>query len=221
MARKSYTVKEKLLAIRRLSEEHGNISKVSRELRITNKMRREWRNSEEKHLSSNSKHTTRSIGSGRTTLYRDVKAKLLSWVHEERSTQKRIVTFDILCKEALHFAEEFNITFFEASNNWIVLFMKRDCLSSRKITSVGQEDHRPLSLIKATVMDYFETLSHQLTNVDQSNSIMNMDKTPVYVDMMSTKTVSFKGEKNTEAHGTGDNKTHLTVVLSITAQAKY
>jgi hypothetical protein len=36
--------------------------------------------------------------------------------------------------------------------------------------------------------------------------IFNMDETPVYIDMLSSTTISFVGEKNTEAIGTGHGK---------------
>ncbi|KAI5152361.1 hypothetical protein ENBRE01_3223 [Enteropsectra breve] len=218
MIRKSYTVKEKLKAIKKLKEERGNISKVARELEITNKMLRDWRNNEDKLLQSSAKHTLRSIGSGRRMLYQEIEAKLLAWVYDERNAHKRIISFEILRRKALSFATELHITSFKASNNWIVLFMKRNRLSSRKITSIGQEDHRPPGQIKSTVLNYFENLSHQLSNVNSANNIINMDETPVYIDMMSSRTISFKGEKNTEAHSTGHNKTRITVVLSITAE---
>jgi hypothetical protein len=50
--------------------------------------------------------------------------------------------------------------------------------------------------------------------------IFNMDETPVYIDMLSSTTISFKGEKNVEANGTGNGKTRFSVVLGISASGK-
>ncbi|KAI5151365.1 hypothetical protein ENBRE01_2090 [Enteropsectra breve] len=42
-----------------------------------------------------------------------------------------------------------------------------------------------------------------------------MDETPVYIDMIGSRTIAFKGEKNIEVITTGHTKTRLTVVLCI------
>ena len=47
-----------------------------------------------------------------------------------------------------------------------------------------------------------------------------MDETPVYIDMLDSTTISFKGEKNVEANGTGHGKTRFSVVLAISASGK-
>ncbi|KAI5151669.1 hypothetical protein ENBRE01_2299 [Enteropsectra breve] len=87
--------------------------------------------------------------------------------------------------------------------------MKRNRLSSRKIKSIGQEDHRPPGQIKSTVLNYFENLSHKLSNINSANNIINMDETTVYIKMMSSRIISFKGEKNTIGHSTGQIKQEL------------
>jgi hypothetical protein len=53
-----------------------------------------------------------------------------------------------------------------------------------------------------------------------ADMIFNMDETPVYIDMLSSSTLSFAGEKTTEANGTGNDKTRFTVVLTVSAAGK-
>ncbi|KAI5153060.1 hypothetical protein ENBRE01_3124 [Enteropsectra breve] len=221
MSRKSYTLKDKLNALIRLKEEDRNISKVAREFGITAKMLREWEKNEENLLAASHKKDTRHIGSGRKPLWPDLEIKLREWLYTERSVHKRIVTFNTLRRKALKFASDLNLTHFRASNCWLGLFMKRNGLSSRKITSIGQEDSRPIHEIRAAVQNYFEAMAYKLNGINNLNNIINMDETPVYIDMMATRTISFKGEKNTEALGTGHNKTRLTVVLAITASGRF
>ena len=50
--------------------------------------------------------------------------------------------------------------------------------------------------------------------------IGNMDKTPMYFDMTSNKTVERKGAKTVSVRTTGAEKRHLTVVLTVTADGK-
>ncbi|KAI5151674.1 hypothetical protein ENBRE01_2304 [Enteropsectra breve] len=119
MTRKSYTVKEKLKAIKKSKEEQGNMSKVARELEITNKMLRDWRTNEDKLFQSSAKHTLRSIGSGKRMLYQEIEVKLLEWVYDERNTHKGIISFEFLRRKALSFATELHISSFKTSNNWM------------------------------------------------------------------------------------------------------
>ena len=80
--------------------------------------------------------------------------------------------------------------------------MKRNDFSVRKITSVGQEENRPIDETIAIIHKYFEVFKLKSTNIHSLN-IYNMDETLMYVDMMNSRTISFKGEKNTEVLTTG------------------
>lgn len=221
MPRKSYTLKEKLETLQRLQQLEGNISATAREKGITPKMLRDWKESESKYIMASGKDAKRHIGSGRTALYPATEEKLYEWVVHNRTTDKRIITYKILKNKALEIAKELGDDNLVASSRWAELFMKRHKLSTRKITSVGQEDSRPKSEKKKIINEYFEELRYKLNKLSNEHMVINMDETPVYVDMMATRTISFTGEKNTEAHSTGHNKTRLTVVLAITASGKF
>ena len=92
--------------------------------------------------------------------------------------------------------------------------MNRNGFSCRKITSVGQEDNLSLRERKVIIDDYFKTLEFKMNEIDDS-CVFNMDETPIYINMMCSRTISFKGEKNTEAHTTGHQRTKITVVIAI------
>ena len=55
----------------------------------------------------------------------------------------------------------------------------------------------------------------------RADQIINIDETPIFIDMLGARTISFKGEKNTEFVSNGHQKTRLTVVIAIYASGKF
>ena len=53
-----------------------------------------------------------------------------------------------------------------------------------------------------------------------SNMIVNMDETPMYFDMASSKTVSRRGARTVSIRATGAEKRRLTVVLAASADGQ-
>ena len=90
----------------------------------------------------------------------------------------------------------------------------------KRVFSIKQENTRSLSETKHVVHKYFEELSFYLDSIDLKR-VFNMSKTPVYIDMMQTRTISFKIKKNTEATSSGHEKTRLTVVLGISIDGTF
>ena len=213
MGRKSYTIEEKIEILRKLRLNEGNVSKVSRETQIPSKCIRTWRDEEDKLLESFSKRTSRKIGAGRKPKFPQLELELKDWLTIERRENKRIISYNNLREKALQLSEQLGFTF-DASDGWITSFMNRNGFSCRKITSIGQEDNLSTSERKAIVTDYFKTLEYKMNEIEDS-CIFNMDETPIYIDMMNSRTISFKGEKNTEVHTTGYQKTKITVVITI------
>ena len=73
---------------------------------------------------------------------------------------------------------------------------------------------------RAIIRKYFEVFKLKSTNKHSLN-IYNMDEIPMYVAMMNSRTISFKGEKNTEVLTTGHLKTRFIVVLTISLAGKF
>ena len=46
---------------------------------------------------------------------------------------------------------------------------------------------------------------------------INMDETPIYFDLVSTKTIAQKGVKTVKRRSTGCERRHVTVVIAIAA----
>lgn len=218
--RRSYTVKEKLDALSKLRENNGNISLTARNFIISNKMLRDWRNRQDTLVEVKRKIAVRKVGSGCKPAWPALESELKQWVVDARTKNKKIITYSVLREKALAIALNLGIQDFSCSNFWLGRFIARNGFSCRKITSIGQENNRDPAVIKSNVLHYLETLSFKANILQENEEIYNMDETPVYIDMMQTRTISFKGEKNTEANSSGNQKTRLTVALAINSAGK-
>ncbi len=126
------------------------------------------------------------------------------------------VSYKCVREKAQSLAIKLKINGCKACDNWIYKFCARNGFSSRKPTNVGQEDNKSPEDKKETAETHLQNIEYFTTGIS-SDCTVNMDETPVYVDMHSSQTLSFKGEKNTVVNGTGHSKTRFTVVLAITA----
>lgn len=97
--------------------------------------------------------------------------------------------------------------------------MHRNKLSMRTVTHVAQEDNRHPEQKAAVALEFLDDLKHCTLGI-KATEIYNMDETPVYIDMMSSRTISFQGEKSVEVTGTGHAKTRFTVVLLVSASGR-
>jgi transposase-like protein len=218
--RKSYTVEEKLKALRVLKEFGGNILKTATHLHIDRKQLRNWRDKETVLINSHEKQYRRRLdGAGRKAFFPELEEKLYDWLRIERIEKRHIVGFRRLREKANIIASEMKFEGFKGSNKWIKNFCRRHSLSTRKPTHVGQEDNSTPHERRKIAIEHLETV--ELLTADLNEEfIFNMDETPVYIDMMSNTTISFKGEKTTEAVNTGNSKTRFTVVVTISSSGK-
>jgi len=211
--RKSYNVKTKLEVLEKLRHNEGNISKTANENNITPKMLRDWLSKENNFIETQYKRDIVKIGSGRKPFYPEVELELYAWTVNERKVNKRVIKYNTLKDQALQISSRMGISL-TASVKWISSFLRRHSLSCRKITHVGQENQRSHEEIRALTTEYLAKVKLYASKIG-NDSIYNMDETPVYIDMVGSRTISFKGEKNTEVNTTGNSKSRITVVLCI------
>ncbi|CAI9738996.1 Hypothetical predicted protein [Octopus vulgaris] len=105
---------------------------------------------------------------------------------------------------------------FRCSGKWIFNFMKWNKLTVRKITHA---DNKTLGEKAQIASDYLDS-SPVLTVDKDADQIHNMDETPVYVDMLSSTTIDFVGNKNVDASHCGATKARFTDVLCVNAAGK-
>jgi hypothetical protein len=122
--RKSYTINEKLSAIRKLKEFDGNISKTSRALDIDRKTLREWKCNGEKFFNMSKKNTKRCPGGGNKAFWLELEEYLFKWVQIERFNYRNIVNYRRLREKAYDLAKDLKINNFLGSNKWIKSFCR-------------------------------------------------------------------------------------------------
>jgi transposase-like protein len=209
--RKCYTIADKIAAIRQVKVTN-NLSAVSRELNIDRKTLREWVHNESELVNMQNRKKRRRIGGGRKPFFPQIEEQLYEWFKSERLDKKCVVNYRRLREKALEIAKTLKIENFIGSHYWIYSFCRRHKLCTRKITHVGQYDNKTPEEKRQVAIDHLaavEALTSDLT----SETIFNMDETPVFIDMISSSTISFKGESTTETNTTGYGKTRFTVIL--------
>ncbi|KAG8229125.1 hypothetical protein J437_LFUL009714 [Ladona fulva] len=141
-----------------------------------------------------------------------VEKKLYDLVVKEREKGMRISTIRVL-QESKRIAQEDNIEDFKAYPSWVFGFMRRNNLSVRSSTSVGQ---KLPSDWEAKVAKFRLYLKKNLCGVDFQH-FGNMDEVPVSFNMPASRTVNLKGAKEVSVTTTGHERSNFTVVLCVTA----
>ena len=68
-------------------------------------------------------------------------------------------------------------------------------------------------------MSYLRGVEQLTINLDAQH-IFNMDEIPVYIDMVSSKTLEFTGNKNVDEASTGHDKSRFTVAITASCSGK-
>ena len=92
-----------------------------------------------------------------------IETKWASWVIQERTQHKRLISYNLLRNKALAISREHIIFQFLSSNCWIENFLERNGLSVKKITCIGQEDNTSIEDIRSTVIHQFEALNYKIS----------------------------------------------------------
>ena len=153
-------------------------------------------------------------GGGRKITNLDLEEAVLNWIHERRANMLRVSRKLIMRKaKAIHDESVGNDPV--ASRGWLEKFMKRNCLSLRRKTTTARKD--PSHMIDKLVayMLQIRRLSRQF-NYDPS-SIIAMDETAVWADMVSQNTVDITGTKDIPLKTTGNKKVRVSVCLTTKA----
>ena len=107
---------------------------------------------------------------------------------------------------------------FVASNPWLRGFMRRHNWSLRARTSLSQK--LPAQLEQKLTNFFTEVEKAKISGRYPLALIGNMDETPMYFDLVPSRTIERTGAKEVLVHTTGADKRHLTVVLTVTADGK-
>ncbi len=151
-------------------------------------------------------------GQGRKVSYPlDVEEALYKWVLEKREVDNVPISSFALKTKALSLIRPI-LPNFKASDGWLRGFRMRYNLVMRARTSIAQM--LPADL-ESKVCNFRQQVKFVRQNGDFDYAyIENMDETPVYMDMVPSRTIDKKGKK---VRTTKSEKCRVTAVLACTA----
>ena len=213
--RRAHSLEFKKIVLDYLKTNDGNISDAARTHKISRKCVQRWKKAEEK-IRKNVK--ARDTGISRVvrrlrkkiTPYPELDAKVIAFIKKRRS-EKKSVTSKLVCKYARSSFKELypnSTTQFKASKGWFRRFRKRNSVSYRRVTSVGQKvpDDAPARA---------EEFLHMMSEKRKYELYVNMDESPQYFDMPRNATFDITGVKSVKVKTTGYEKLRFTTVLSV------
>ena len=157
-------------------------------------------------------------GQGRKVSYpQEIEEQLVKWILEKREECHIPVSTMMIRLKASSLVKPI-MPDFKASEGWVRKFLARNNLVLRARTSIAQT--LPSDL-EEKVARFHQNVTYIRTNADfPYELIANMDETPAYFDMVSSKTIDRKGKKSISVRTTKSEKRHVTVVLTCVATGK-
>lgn len=210
---RSYTVAFKLEVIK-YARAH-NVSKASRTYKIDRKRVREWTKQEADLKKCEKKaQRKRKEGGGKKISYPAIEIALTAWINRRREAGAR-VTGKALKQECLRQHRLNGNQQFKASCGWLRSFMRRNKMTFRRATHVGQKQEAVLSDKMQAYLRFVGRLKQRHGYLP--SHIGNMDETPIWVDMPGNYTLEAQGSKSINMKSTGHEKSRITVMLAALA----
>lgn len=204
-----YSAKFKLLVVQ-FAEETNNCA-ASRKYNVNEKLVRDWKKNAKKiaELPRN-----KCASRGKTCQWPELESELATWVKEQRQ-YGYMVTRNMIRLRALSIAKKEQIADFKGTAGWCSRFLNRHDLVLRQKTKIAQKLPEDLE----DKITNFQSFVIKMRKNEQYElaQIGNMDETPVWFDMPTSKTVASKGQKSVLVKTTGHEKSRFTVVLSCLA----
>lgn len=205
--RRSYTASKKLEVIKHYKETN-NYRETGRFFSIAESTVREWVSKEP--IISKIRSTKRAMRYS-SVKFPELEHKLKEWVVDMRNKFSRVSTVRII-RQAKILANDLGLVNFVGQPSWCYNFMKRNNLSNRCITSIGQK----LPIDWEAKVENFRKFIIDNSHDTELYNIGNMDEVPISFDLPKSRTVNLKGAKEITVCTTGHEKTNCTVVLAIT-----
>ena len=212
-----YSIKDKLKYIK-LAEE-TSIHKVAEKYSIDRKSIREWISQKNIFLSSSDRFKLPS-GGRKANLSTEKESKIIDWINLNRELKNCVSIYSIILY-IQKIDEEFKDKTYSAQKMIVHRFLKKNGYCLRSPSHIGQ----PLPNNYNQLFFDFQKkviISRNMLNIDEFNlqRILNVDETPIYMDMTYNKTIEKKGAKNIEIITTGGEKIRISAILSISGDGK-
>ena len=118
---------------------------------------------------------------------------------------------------AISIINEFQNKKYKNLVSWAYRFMKRNNLVFRLASHIGQKlSSKAETQLKNFLKDII-TKRNNLGIFEDIERLVNVDESPIYLEMPPKKTIEIKGSKNVDIYTFGKEKYRITSVLSITA----
>ena len=196
--RMKYSAKFKLLVVK-FAEESNNCA-ASRKYHVNEKLVRDWRRNAKK-IEEMPKN--KCAMRGKSCQWPELESELVTWVEDQRRSGY-VVTRNMIRLRALSIAKKEQIANFKGTVGWCTRFLKRNDLVIQQKTKIAQKLPEDLE-DKVTSFQRFVIKMREKEEYELSQ-IGNMDETPVWFDMPTSKTVTSKGEKTVLVKTTGHEK---------------
>jgi transposase len=217
--RTQYSLKTRLNVIELVKRFSYSQNKIKELFNISQKSVRRFLNQEMELRTSVRKNSFRlpykKIFIGNFNYFEEM--QLCEWINNLRNNKISVSTKSLILK-ACELKESFANKNIESKVAWVYRFLKRNGYSIRRVTHKGQNIPENVELLKKEFLNQVAEKRKELNmNFNDTWLIINMDETPVYLDMFSDTTIDFVGAENVSIVTTGREKYRLTVLLSICA----
>ena len=150
------------------------------------------------------------------TYPREVGKKLLEWLLCMREWHLCVLT-QMLCDKARAAIAQHSPSF-RASEGWLRKFMRHHSIVLRAKTSVAQKLSKDL---ESKIEAFYKDVQDLREDGKYSKEMIgNMDKTPLYFNMIPSRSLEKKGAKEVRVKSTGAQKRHITMVFACTGAGK-
>ena len=176
---------------------------------------RDWKKNEEKFLNlPDNKLKKRTLHKGTSIINLDLERKLINFIEYNRKLFNPITTWCLLLK-VFEYAPERKNKSIKTNQQLIYRFLKRNHFSFRTKTHIGSTLDES-AFIQASL--FLNVVWNNRKNYGFYDEIIgNMDETPVFFNMVPSKTVAYKGQKSILIKTQDQEKCRITVLLTITA----
>ena len=214
---KKYDLKFKLSVVKYAEENSGEAA--ARRFSVDPKRVRDWRKSktELQRLSEEDSNRARLPGGGRKKASEELEKNMRDWVIGKRARQERVSRKMIrtMAKKMYATVSDSRDEEFAASAGWLNRFLPRNNFTGRRHTASAQDDAREFieKLVK------FVTFSSRMIETKKipDRDIIAMVETAVSLDTVGSTTVETRGARSVPLETTGQEKSHMTVVLAAKA----
>lgn len=196
----------------------NGVRKAARKYRVHHRNVQRWLK-EEMQVIKNPKKRRNQPGQGKKITYpQEVEDQLLKWILEKREKSYLPVSRGMIRLKARTLIQQHNPQF-TASEGWLQKFMRRHKLVLRCRTTLSQT--LPCDL-ETKITAFHDRVRHVRENSDfPFELIANMDETPVYLDMIPSRTVNKKGKRSILVRSTNSEKRRITAVMCCNAAGKF